>query len=154
MQRDQNYFQVAIGFIVLIISFIVIINVYKIKNLSDYGLDQIIILQAKFTNIEGINIGSNVKISGIKVGVVKDIMLDSEDYTAKITLNITTGIKIPSDSILSVASSGLLGARFLEIQPGFNDKYMSNNDSFISTTSSVNLENILSRFAISASEKK
>jgi phospholipid/cholesterol/gamma-HCH transport system substrate-binding protein len=156
MKKQQNPFQVAIGFVVLVVSLLFITHIYKIRTLGEVSFAKSIVLKARFSNIDGINTGSDVKISGIKIGTAKSIELNRDDYMAVVLISVDGSIKIPNDSILAVSTSGLLGNKFLDIKPGFSDVYMDNNDTFMSTVSTVNLENLISKFAsnIGGDDKK
>ncbi len=156
MKKQQNPFQVAIGFVVLVVSLLFITHIYKIRTLGEVSFSKSMFLKARFSNIDGINTGSDVKISGIKIGTVKSIELNDNDYMAVADISINGSIKIPNDSVLAVSTSGLLGNKFLDIKPGFADVYMENNDTFMSTVSTVNLENLISKFAsnIGGDDKK
>ncbi len=146
MKKQQNPFQVAVGFVVLVVSLLFVFHIYKIRTLGESSFGQSMSLKARFSNIDGINTGSDIKISGIKIGTVKSIELNQDDYMAIATINIDDSFKIPSDSVLAVSTSGLLGNKFLDIKPGFSNEYMKDNDLFISTVSSLNLENLISKF--------
>ena len=146
MKKQQNPFQVAVGFVVLVVSLLFVFHIYKIRTLGESSFGQSMSLKARFSNIYGINTGSDIKISGIKIGTVKSIELNQDDYMAIATINIDDSFKIPSDSVLAVSTSGLLGNKFLDIKPGFSNEYMKDNDLFISTVSSLNLENLISKF--------
>ena len=147
MQKQQNPFQVAVGFIVLVVATLFVTHIYKIRTLGEASFGQSMYLKAKFSSIDGIATGSDVKMSGIKIGTVKAIDLDTEDYNASVTIVVRKSIKIPNDSILGVATSGLLGSKFLDVKPGGSDDFMSDGGVFMSTASSLNLENLISKFA-------
>ncbi|MGF1456262.1 MAG: MlaD family protein [Alphaproteobacteria bacterium] len=74
-------------------------------------------LTAKVDNITGVGIGTDVRISGIKVGSVTGLQLD-EDFLATVTLTIDNQYELSGDTSLSVASESLLGGSFIALQPG------------------------------------
>ena len=76
-------------------------------------------LKAKFLKAGGIVVGNDVKIRGVKVGVVTNVSLDNE-LLAEVNFKINSSVKIPSDSSISVSSDGLLGNKYLSILPGSN----------------------------------
>ncbi len=78
-------------------------------------------LQAKFQNASGINVGSDIRISGVKVGVVNAMALDHDTYYAKLSLAIDGGVHVPNDSTARIATDGLLGGAYVSIEPGAGD---------------------------------
>ena len=75
------------------------------------------VLFAKFNNVDGVQIGSVVKIAGVNVGSVEKIELDEHDFNVKLTMRLQSDLKIPTDSTISVNSDGLLGGKYLGIEP-------------------------------------
>lgn len=111
------------------------------------------ILYAKFNNIEGIKVGTEVKIAGVRVGFVENTQLDTNTFQVKVKLNVMENLNIPDDSILAVTSSGLLGGKFLNIKPGAGDTFLTNGSSFSSTQSSMNLEDLIGKLVASFTSK-
>ena len=110
------------------------------------------ILYAKFNNIEGIKIGTEVKIAGIRVGAVEKTEIDPSTFQVKVKLNIADNLKLPTDSSLNVSSSGLLGGKYLEIKPGMEDSVLKNGEYFSNTTSSLNIEDLINKVVASFSK--
>jgi phospholipid/cholesterol/gamma-HCH transport system substrate-binding protein len=104
---------------------------------------------AKFDNINGINAGSDVRIGGIKVGVVSDLALDEQTYQAVATLLVRPETKVPADSSASIVSSGLLGDKFVQIVPGAEETMLAANDTIQFTQSSVSLEELIGKYVFS-----
>ena len=105
---------------------------------------------AKLTRVDGIAIGTDVKLSGLKVGEVSALTLDPKDYLVIVHMNIHDDVKIPDDSSLMVTSSGLLGSSYMSISPGGSDKMVTVGGRIRNTQGSVDLMSLLSRFAGSA----
>jgi phospholipid/cholesterol/gamma-HCH transport system substrate-binding protein len=106
-------------------------------------------LVAKFDRIDGISPGSDVKLSGIKVGTVASQELDLKTYRAIVRLLIQGDIQIPDDSSLKVTSEGLLGGSYLSISPGGSDIMLKPGAEFGSTQGAVDLIGLLSRAFLS-----
>ncbi|MAH61166.1 MAG: outer membrane lipid asymmetry maintenance protein MlaD [Legionellales bacterium] len=112
-------------------------------------------ITANFSDITGLNVRSPVRIAGVKVGVVEGIHLDQNDFSAKVSMLIEKQFnQIPKDSELSVATEGLLGAKYLDLSPGFGDGYLADGDRIEKTTSSLSLEKILGKVATSFTMEK
>ncbi|MBY0564669.1 MAG: outer membrane lipid asymmetry maintenance protein MlaD [Hyphomonadaceae bacterium] len=78
-------------------------------------------LKARFQNVGSIAVGSDVRVSGVKVGVVREIRLDPQTYMAELTLTVADGVQIGADSTARIATDGLLGGAFIAIEPtGFD----------------------------------
>lgn len=104
---------------------------------------------AKFDSIDGLKKGSDVRIGGVKVGVVFDQQLDNQTYLAVVKMSIDETVKIPSDSTAAVISDGLLGSKYVSITPGGSEKYLNNNEEIKFTQSSVNLETLIGKVMFS-----
>lgn len=107
------------------------------------------VIKAKFQNVDGIEQGSPVKISGVKVGVVVARELDYQNYFAVLSLAIDKKVKLPTDSVAKVSSEGLLGNKYLSLIPGGDDKMLDQNDEIKFTQSSVNLETLIGKMIFS-----
>lgn len=101
---------------------------------------------ARFSDVDGVYVGTDVKISGYKVGVVKKIELMSESYDIRLTFDIASSVKIPSDSLAAVKTSGLIGGKYIGIQPGAEEEFLQNNEEILYTQSAINLENLIGKF--------
>lgn len=106
-------------------------------------------VKADFSNITGIGLGSDVRIGGIKVGVVEKLALDPQSYQAVASLRIDKNIALPKDSSAAVQSAGLLGDKFVAIEPGGDDNNLKDGDAITFTQSSVSLEEMIGKFVFS-----
>jgi phospholipid/cholesterol/gamma-HCH transport system substrate-binding protein len=111
-------------------------------------------INAKFNNIDGINIGSEVRISGIKIGEVIAKSIEPNTYKAVITLNVDNKIKIPSDSNAQISSEGFLGGKFVNISAGADDDFIEPKGYIQYTQSSLSLENLIGKMVFSKEENK
>jgi phospholipid/cholesterol/gamma-HCH transport system substrate-binding protein len=106
-------------------------------------------LSASFRSAEGIAVGTDVRLAGIKVGSVTGLELDPESYQAQATFTVREDVMLPEDSDVKIASEGLLGGSFLEITPGASDFMLAAGDEIVNTQGSVSLLNLLMRFGTS-----
>jgi phospholipid/cholesterol/gamma-HCH transport system substrate-binding protein len=150
MHKNNNYFEIIVGTFVLFCAIFFFTTSFKNANVSASSGYELI---AKFDNIDGIASGSDVKISGVKVGSVIDQFLDEKDFRATAKLVINSNIKIPSDSSAKVSSEGLLGSKYLAITPGGDEESLASGDEIQFTQSSVSFEELLGKFIFS-NEKK
>lgn len=110
--------------------------------LGDAGYD----LRASFRSLEGVNVGTDVRLAGVKVGTVTDIALNTETYRADTVVAINDGIEIPDDSAIIIASEGLLGGNYVEISPGGSPFFFSAGDEILDTQGSVSLLTLLLKY--------
>lgn len=107
------------------------------------------VVNASFSNIGGIGPGSTVRVGGIKVGVVEDLTLDANNFRAVAKMRVENNVQLPKDSAAAVQSSGLLGDKFIAIQPGGDDANLKDGDTISYTQPSVNLEEMIGKFVFS-----
>jgi phospholipid/cholesterol/gamma-HCH transport system substrate-binding protein len=103
-------------------------------------------LRASFRSLEGVSIGTDVRLAGVKVGSVTEIALNPETYRAETTFEIRDDIQVPDDSAVVVASEGLLGGNYVEISPGGSLFYYAPGDEITDTQSAVSLVSLLMAF--------
>ena len=103
-------------------------------------------LTAAFRSVEGIAVGTDVRLAGIRVGAVTVLELDPATFQARATFTVEEGLEIPEDSDVKIASEGLLGGSFLEITPGASEFALEPGAAIENTQSSVDLLNLLMRF--------
>ncbi len=109
-------------------------------------------LVASFRSAEGISIGSDVRLAGVKVGTVRALDLNRETFRAVVTLALHDGVVLPDDSTISIASEGLLGGNFVEIEVGGSPFNYGSGDEVTNTQSAVSLTTLLMKFVSSGSE--
>ena len=100
-------------------------------------------LVAKFDRVDGLGIGSDVRLAGIKVGSVVDQELEPETYLAVVRMSVDPAVQIPTDSSAKIASDGLLGHKYLSLAPGADEEILPPGGVIQFTQSSVDLIDIL-----------
>ena len=108
-------------------------------------------LTAKFDHIDGLGVGSDVRVGGVKVGSVLATGLDAKTYQAVVTMSVRTDLGVPKDSSAVVTSDGLLGGKYLAIQPGGDAAMLPHGGEITATQGSVSLEALLGKFIFSMS---
>jgi phospholipid/cholesterol/gamma-HCH transport system substrate-binding protein len=109
-------------------------------------------LTASFRSAQGIGVGTDVQLAGVKVGTVTAMNLNSETFRADAVLTIRDGVDLPDDSSIIIASEGLLGGNFVEVQPGGSPFNFEPGDTVSNTQGSVSLIELLSKFVGSGSD--
>lgn len=106
-------------------------------------------LNASFRSAEGVTVGTDVRMAGVKVGTVTGLVLNPETYRAETAFSVLKGIKIPDDSAIVVSSEGLLGGNFVEIMPGGSPMFLEPGDEIYDTQGAVSLISLLVKFVAS-----
>ncbi|MDA0963394.1 MAG: outer membrane lipid asymmetry maintenance protein MlaD [Proteobacteria bacterium] len=104
------------------------------------------VLNASFRSLDGVSVGTDVRLAGVKVGTVTGITLNPETYRADTHFSVAQGIEIPDDSAIVVSSEGLLGGNFVEIMPGGSPFYFAPGDEILDTQGAVSLISLLLKF--------
>jgi phospholipid/cholesterol/gamma-HCH transport system substrate-binding protein len=151
MIKNNNYFEIIVGTFVLFCAIFFFTTSFKNAKVGSSGGYDII---AKFDNVDGINSGSDVKISGVKVGTITDQFLDEKDFRATLKITLADNIKIPADSSAKISSEGLLGSKYLAITPGGDEEILSAGEEIQFTQSSVSFEDLLGKFIFGQDKEK
>jgi phospholipid/cholesterol/gamma-HCH transport system substrate-binding protein len=106
-------------------------------------------LHARFDHIDGLAMGSDVRIAGVKVGSVMSARVDPQTYQADVTFTVQNAVKLPSDSSAEVTSDGLLGGKYLSLVPGGDEQMLPAGGTVTITQGSVSLEQLLGKFIFS-----
>lgn len=102
-------------------------------------------IHAPFRKAEGLNIGADVQVSGVKVGTVTEKALDPNTYRAIVTLSIASEYQIPEDSTVAISSEGLLGGAYVAIDPGASDFFFEDGAEVEFTQGSVSILELVGR---------
>ena len=113
--RHRNIAEVLTGAVVLLVAagFLA----YAVANsgrtaVSGYPL------YARFEHIDGLGVGADVRLAGVKVGSVTEERIDPKSFLAVVGLSVRDDVKLPKDSAAVVTSESLLGGKYLSLQPG------------------------------------
>ena len=102
-------------------------------------------LNARFQAIDGLGIGADVRLAGVKVGSVNSARIDPQTYQAIVSFSVEPSIRLPTDSSAEITSDGLLGGKYVRIEPGHSQKLLEPNGQLTKTRDVVVLEQVLGR---------
>lgn len=148
---QKNLVETILGAVVLLVAGGFLTFFYKttdIRPSSGYTLT------AAFSKIDGLDSGSPVRVSGVKVGQVLDFKLDPKNFRAIVRMNINDGINLPKDTAAVIASSGLLDGKFLTLEPGADEEFLKPGDQIEFTQSTPGLEQLLGQVIFSLNKDK
>ena len=101
---------------------------------------------AEFENAAGISSGSDVRMSGVKIGTVLTQELDPASYQAVLTLTVDPKVKLPSDSTAKITSEGILGGNFVALEVGGAEEMLKDGDKIENTQGSIDIFGLISQF--------
>ncbi len=101
-------------------------------------------LYARFNRTDGLLVGDLVRLSGMDIGRVTNAKLD-KNFNAILTMEIKDSIKLPDDSSAAIVSSGIMGNKYIEIEPGGSEDMLSQGDEFSYTQDAMVLEELIER---------
>jgi phospholipid/cholesterol/gamma-HCH transport system substrate-binding protein len=110
------------------------------------------VLTASFRSVEGISVGTDVRLAGVKVGTVTALDLNPQSFRADTTFSIDGNLQLPEDTAVAIASEGLLGGNFVELLPGGSPFNLEPGAEIVDTQSSVSLVQLLLRFVTGSEE--
>ena len=141
---SENKTEIFVGGAVVAVAIFFVFYVFQTSGLSTGSGNYPI--HASFRSAEGVRVGTDVRLAGVKIGAVTQIELDSDTYEARSTLSIGKNFQIPDDSSLTIASEGLLGGNFVEVVPGMSEDYLQSGDEVLDTQGSVSLIQLMMRY--------
>lgn len=142
----RNLLETLLGAVVLIVAIGFLTFAYRS---SQVGGNDGYELTARFDKVDGLERGSDVRISGIKVGAVLDQTLDPETFRAEVRFSLRDDIQLPADTSAAVVSNGLLGGKYLALVPGGDIEMLVPGDEVTLTQSAVNLEDLIGHMIFS-----
>jgi phospholipid/cholesterol/gamma-HCH transport system substrate-binding protein len=126
----------------------------KLGNIGFFG-DNSYPLFARFSSVQGLREGSAVQMLGIEIGRVGKLTMDQEDQVAVVEFRVNKGIKVFDDAIASIKTEGLIGDRYVSIDPGGgSDTILQPGDLIIETESPTDIQELISKYAFGDVEKK
>lgn len=102
-------------------------------------------VSAEFDNAEGINVGTDVRMAGVKIGTVVAQALNYESFQAVITMTIDPQLKLTEDTTAKVTAEGLLGSRFIALEPGGAEAMLADGGIITSTQGAVDIWSLISQ---------
>ena len=142
----MNKMAIIIGAVVLLAAGLFLFYSYKTANVKSVSGYEVV---ADFSGIGGLAVGDDVEISGVKIGSVIGVSLDSQTYLARVRMSIDPSIKIPDDTAAMISSQSLLGGRYLALEPGGSEDMLAPGGRIPYTQAPQNLEQLLGQFIFS-----
>jgi phospholipid/cholesterol/gamma-HCH transport system substrate-binding protein len=129
---------------------------YMAVKLGDFSLfaEAPQLLYARFNSVSGLKVGSPVEIFGIQVGNVQKIEIDTAKGMALVQIGLKKGIKVYEDAIASIKTAGLIGDKFIQVDPGGSGDLLKPGGTITETLPAVDLGDLIGRYAFGEVKNK
>ena len=146
-----NYFETILGFLTILFSCIFLIKLVSVN--SNDSSEKYYDLNAKFLKVGGLITGNDVKMSGVKIGVVNKVYLD-DDFLANVEFKVFSNIRIPQESVVTISSDGILGNKYLSVIPKNREsqEFFKEGDNFIKVIDFESIEDQVSKIIFLATQ--
>ncbi len=145
--------ETIMGIVVLVVAALFMMFAY---NVSDLQVVKGYEIGARFLKVGGLNTGADVRINGIKIGTVISQKINTEDYMVDVKMSISPDIALPKDSVISVAGDGLMGDKYIKIEPGKSSETITPGSIAENTKDAKSLEDMVGEiiFMVTGDEEK
>ncbi|SME87725.1 phospholipid/cholesterol/gamma-HCH transport system substrate-binding protein [Tistlia consotensis] len=150
MQR--NIIETIIGAVVLLVATGFVVFAFSIGGLDGIGSGYSV--TARFDDATGVTAGTDVRMSGVKIGTVASQTLDPKTFDAVVAMTIQDGVPLPADSSARIVPDGLLGGNFIDVQPGGALDDIKPGGSIGRTQGAINIVDLVGRFIFGGSGDK
>ena len=147
----DNLVETLVGLGVIVVAAIFVFYGYSV---TDSSGDDGYVVSAEFDRVDGLTIGSDVRMSGIKIGTVTALSLDEQSYAANVSMIIGSDIDLPDDTSAKITSEGLLGGNYISLSAGGSEDMLSGGDEILYTQGSVDLIGLVSQALFSAGDQE
>lgn len=148
---QSNLVETLIGALVVIIAGVFLFYGYTTSGMRSANGYHV---KAEFDRVDGLTTGSDVRLSGIKVGTVVSQAIDPKNYQAVVMLSLAPDVKIPDDSSAKITSEGLLGSNYIALTPGGSTDYLQDGGEISFTQGSVDLMGLIGQALFSTGAGK
>lgn len=145
----RNPIETVMGAVVLVVAGLFLAFAYDTADLravEGYPVN------ALFTKVGGLEDGSDVRISGIKVGTVTRQELDPQTYEAIVHMTILPTVELPADTVASVATDGLLGGKYVKLEPGRAEQMIAAGGTITRTRNYQSVEDLVGEIIFLATQ--
>ncbi|GBQ64011.1 toluene ABC transporter periplasmic protein [Ameyamaea chiangmaiensis NBRC 103196] len=147
--RSRSASELAAGSAVLLL--LVALMAFAVVGKNRHHVDGYTV-NAVFDHIDGLTVGSDVRLAGITVGHVISESIDPHDFRARIAFSVRPDIALPTDSAAIITSDSLLGGKYVALSPGGDTKTLTGGATITQTQGSISLEQLLSKFIFSVTD--
>ncbi len=144
--------ETAVGIFVLIGLICVGYMTVKLGKVSLFG-DDTYVLYARFASASGLRVGSSVQVYGLEVGSVKNLNIDSDKQMAVVEMTVNKGLKVYDDAAATIKTSGLIGDKYVKIEPGGSGEPIKRGGFITQTSVPADIEDLIGKYAFGDAKK-
>ncbi|MEI9479843.1 MAG: outer membrane lipid asymmetry maintenance protein MlaD [Deltaproteobacteria bacterium] len=150
--RKYQYETVA-GFFVVIGLLCIAYMTVKLGKVSFFS-DNTYVLYARFTSVSGLRVGNPVEMFGLEVGRIETLGMDQKDQLALVELKLKKDIKVYGDAVASIKTVGLIGDRYVSIDPGGSAEILKPGATIAQTQPPVDIGELIGKYAFGGVKKE
>lgn len=109
-------------------------------------------LRASFSHIDGLEVGSDIRLAGVTIGHVIQTQIDPQTYQAQVVFSVAPTVRLPADSGAVITSDSLLGGKYIALTPGGDSKILHAGGMISDTQGAISLEQLLSKFIFAVTD--
>lgn len=148
-QKTQQALELVTGLIVLVIFAVAVVMAIVGRGQKHTGGYP---LHASFNQVDGLDIGSDVKLAGVSIGQVVQETVDPGEFRAVVTFTVRSDIHLPVDTAAVITSDSLLGGKYIDLSPGGDENTLQPGQFVTHTQGSISLQQLLSKFIFSVTD--
>lgn len=145
----RNAIETIMGGAVILVAAVFVVFAFSATGISTVDGYQV---HARFDNAAGLSPGTEVRMSGVKIGSVVSQELDPETFFADVTMSIDSKVKLPQDTSARIVPEGLLGGNYVMLEPGGAEETIENGGSIQYTQGAINIVDLVGRLIFSGDE--
>jgi phospholipid/cholesterol/gamma-HCH transport system substrate-binding protein len=147
----RNIVETIVGAVVLVVAVAFVFYAFaKSDRPSADGYDVL----ARFGRVDGLKRGSDVTLSGVKIGTVTGIDLDRKTYQAVVHMAVSAGVDLPADTNAKIVSESLLGGMEIVLEPGADKKMIPRGGEITNTQDAISLTELIAKFMFGGTGQK
>lgn len=146
----RNIIETVMGGVVLIVALFFVVFAFTSAGSGTVNGYEV---TARFDNATGLTPGTDVRLSGVKVGSVIEQKLDMETFSAVVIMTVQSDLKLPTDTSARVLPDGLLGSNFIELQPGGELENIEDGGAIEYTQGAINIVDVAIRSLLNTGDK-
>ena len=155
MEQQARAVDISVGLFILLGLGSVLFLLLQTTKLGGYAPGDGYELKARFENVGDLKVRAPVSLAGVTIGRVTEITVDPVELRAVVKLRIDSQFdQIPADTDASIMTAGLLGGKYIELQPGGADTFLKDQDEIELTQSAILLENLIGKYMLNQTSGK
>ena len=149
----MRYIELSVGAFMVLGVIAIVLMAFRVSGLTIRSSDDTYTIKAHFENLGGLTEKAKVSMSGVTIGRVTNIYLDTDWYSAVVEMEIDKSMStLTTDTSASILTAGLLGEKYVGLTVGAEEEYLKDGDWIDDTQSAIVLEELIGRFLFNSAE--